>query len=270
MSGESVGTDPFSKPLHELRARLLTQVRSASLQHHPFPFLFGALGRGDFESAYPELRRMFPIKTRSPELARDPEDYRDIVRPQELEGAGREFWNAALPEDFNDDLARALTQKFLPFIPRFRRRDPLAKLRSFLRGDRSKFAPLTEAERRRLLSTPPEKEWMFTADSDGYGLDPHTDHPRKMITFLLYLSEPGGAPLPGTSVYAPLRPLAAWDSYRVPRTEFSEAFRADHAEGIFLAFVKSDLSWHGVEPCSGPKRRYTLNMTVRRPDFLGG
>ncbi len=223
------------------------------------------------------MRAMFPVGA-GIEWAQhkaNAEEYRFISHFNDIaDSTQKTFWAAALPESYCAQLAETLTQKFLSFIPRYQRPDLLGYGRSLLGADlKSRFSTLGPEQKDALLSKPAEYDWMLTCDHPGYALDPHTDHPRKMITFLLYLSEKvEGAMAPGTSVYSPYsNRTRAWDSVRVEQAKFAEVFRASHVEGHFLAFVKSDISWHGVVPCTETDRpRMTMNLTVKRPHSLGG
>ena len=223
------------------------------------------------------MRNMFPSGAGGTwdQQKGDAEEYRFISHFNDIADATqKEFWGRLFSPSTSDALARALTQKFLSYIPRYRRLDLLGMGRSLLgAGLQSRFSCLSPAQKDDLLSRPPDFDWMLTCDHPGYALRPHTDHPRKMITFLLYLSEKvEGGTAPGTSVYSPCsNRVRAWDSVRAKKGKFAEVFRASHVEGHFLAFVKSDISWHGVEPCVDTDRpRMTVNMTVKRPESLGG
>lgn len=270
---------PSESQPEELRTfqnELLGAVRCAPVHPFPFPFLSGEIGGPDILRFLARMRESFPRPAPggSVDAGMGPEEHRAITALKDIpDRAQASFWGEALSSPFSEGLSLALLQKFLPFIPSFRfdLRSRVRRLASSI--PRSKFPPLGAAERAALLARPLERTWILTCDRGGYALEPHTDHPRKMITFLLYLSEPGsGESITGTSLYYPLSSRrTSWDSARAPRAEFVEVLRARHLEGRFLAFVKSDLSWHGVEPCARFSHdRLSANLTVLRPAEMGG
>jgi hypothetical protein len=252
---------------------LAAAVRSTPLSDSPFPFMYGRMPVDP--AMFAALRERFPAQNEaSKSLGEYDEKHRSIVKLDEIPDPERaRFWNELLSPGFREEFSALLLGKFLPFIPSYRRYGLAGRLKAkFDRELKTVYSPLDAAQRRSLLSAPLPGTWILTGDEPGYALPPHTDHPRKMVTFLLYLSEPNAArPLPGTSVYTPHEPgLRAWDSIRAQRDDFTEVFRAEHVEGRFLAFAKSDITWHGVEPCLGGGLRRTLNLTIHRPAHLGG
>jgi hypothetical protein len=252
---------------------LAAAVRSSPIQTEPFPFIYGRMPADP--AMFAALRERFPAQNEaSKSLGEYAENHRSIVKLDEITEPGcARFWNGLLSAGFKAEFGRLLLEKFLPFIPQYRRYGLVARAKARLdRRLATVYPPLDARERRSLLSEALPGTWILTGDEPGYALPPHTDHPRKMVTFLLYLSENGGgAQLPGTSIYSPHEPgLRSWDSVRVDRSEFTEVFRASHVEGHFLAFAKSDITWHGVEASLSNGLRRTLNLTLHRPAHLGG
>jgi len=263
--------------LGAFQRNLLASVRSCSIRPSPFPFLYGSMPVGAVTAeAFGAMREMFPLgKGGTAAGLVNPEEYRYISRIGEIADARQKaFWEDALPEVYCSQLANTLTQKFISFIPSYRRSDILGYARSLLGTEMtSRFSAISPMQKGALISRSAEYEWMLTCDHPGYALEAHTDHPRKMITFLLYLSKnEKGSIAPGTSIFSPFsNRTRSWDSVRVGQSKFAEVFRANHVEGHFLAFVKSDISWHGVVPSvETDSPRMTINLTVKRPDFLGG
>jgi hypothetical protein len=82
----------------------------------------------------------------------------------------------------------------------------------------------------------------YAQDTDGFWLQPHTDLGVKKFTLLYYLG-PDGQPDLGTDVYVNAK---TW------------SHRAPFAVGGALAFVPSDITWHGFEPRPIPVVRKSL------------
>lgn len=85
----------------------------------------------------------------------------------------------------------------------------------------------------------------------GYFLSPHSDLYTKLVVLLFYLApDERGAHL-GTSLYRPKRPgFACRESIHHPFEEFERVKTAPYRPNSLLAFVRSDVSFHGVEPLS--------------------
>jgi hypothetical protein len=256
---------------------LFSAVTETPVNTHPFPFLCGRIDNPAIKDIFSVMRRRFPLLTElDPKIPIvDPEQFRSLVHLLDIsdQSLNRE-WNSVFTECFTESFSSLLVEKFIAFIPRYNRLNFVERMRAGISSNfKSCFSPLNQKEKLTLLSMSKVGDWMFTSDRGQYVLPPHTDHPRKMVTFLLYLTEPrfGNQP-PGTSLYVPLsKSLRAWDSYRVKRNQFAEVLRTRHVEGHFLAFVKSDISWHGVElGATSTLTRMTINLTVQRPRMLGG
>lgn len=252
---------------------LASAMRSSPISSYPFPYVYGRMPSDP--AMFAALRERFPAQNEaSRSLGEYEEKHRTFVKLDEIPDPERaRFWKGLLSEEFNGEFGRLLLEKFLPFIPEYHRYGLLRRAKAKFDSElKTAYAPLDERKRQSLLAAPQPGTWLLTSDDPGYTLAPHTDHPRKMVTFLLFLSESSaGRPLPGTSIYSPLDPgLRSWDSVRAERKDFTEVFRACHLEGHFLAFAKSDITWHGVERCPAGGLRRTLNLTIHRPANLGG
>jgi len=256
---------------------LWSAVAATPVNTFPFPFLYGRMDAPGIAEIFHAMRNAFPVTTEvDPKAPTDsPEQFRSLIHlPSIPEAPLGAAWRNIFSESFSHSFSQMLLGKLLSFIPQYSRTNVARKIRALMAGDlKSRFSPLSPKEKAALIKGPLEVDWMFTCDRGGYMLEPHTDHPRKMVTFLLYLTaHNAGKILPGTSVYLPLcNKIRAWDSYRVSRSDFAEVVRARHVEGHFVAFVKSDISWHGVEPGTNDKEmRMSINLTIQRPSYLGG
>jgi hypothetical protein len=85
----------------------------------------------------------------------------------------------------------------------------------------------------------------------GYFLGPHSDLYTKIVVLLLYLApDESGAHL-GTSLYRPKNPgFTCSTSTHYPFEDFIRVKTAPYKPNSLLAFMRSDVSFHGVEPLS--------------------
>jgi hypothetical protein len=85
----------------------------------------------------------------------------------------------------------------------------------------------------------------------GYFLGPHSDLHTKLVVLLVYLApDESGAHL-GTSLYRPKDPsFTCSNSAHYPFEDFVRVKTALYKPNSLLAFLRSDISFHGVEPLS--------------------
>ena len=85
----------------------------------------------------------------------------------------------------------------------------------------------------------------------GYFLGPHSDLHTKLVVLLIYLAPDESAPHLGTSLYRPKEAsFSCPDSKHYPFEDFIRVKTAPYKPNSMLAFVRSDKSFHGVEPLS--------------------
>lgn len=85
----------------------------------------------------------------------------------------------------------------------------------------------------------------------GYFLGPHSDLYTKLVVLLVYLAPDESAAHLGTSLYRPKDPdFTCPNSLHYPFEDFVRAATAPYKPNSLLAFVRSDISFHGVEPLS--------------------
>jgi hypothetical protein len=89
----------------------------------------------------------------------------------------------------------------------------------------------------------------YCQDTDGFWLEPHTDIRVKLLTLIVYLSEPAAAEEWGTDLYHP---------------DLSAAGRAPFGPGLGLAFVPASDTWHGFQkrPITGVRRSLIVNYVT--------
>lgn len=93
-----------------------------------------------------------------------------------------------------------------------------------------------------------QMDMLYVRDRRGYQLGPHTDSPRKICSFLIYLAHDDSQG-PGTSFYWPKDPTfrcAGGPHYHA--NQFDLVQTMPYQANLLCAFAKSDRSFHGVEP----------------------
>ena len=92
-------------------------------------------------------------------------------------------------------------------------------------------------------------EAQFIRHRAGYFLGPHSDLYTKLVVVLLYLAPDARAERLGTSLYRPKQAgFSCPDSKHYPFEDFIRVKTAPYRPNSLLAFVRSDVSFHGLEP----------------------
>jgi hypothetical protein len=85
----------------------------------------------------------------------------------------------------------------------------------------------------------------------GYSLQPHSDWHTKIVVLLIYLAPDDSALHLGTSLYRPKsRGFSCPESKPHPFEDFVRVKTVPYKPNSLLAFLRSDVSFHGVEPLS--------------------
>lgn len=122
-----------------------------------------------------------------------------------------------------------------------------------------KFQPFLQM---RYGNAPPPRfynEALLVEDITKYALGPHTDLPRKVITMLFYLPKDLSQSHIGTSIYLPKDP-----SFKCPGgphygfQNFVKLRTMPFVPNSLFVFLKTDNSFHGVEPVTDPDTRRWL------------
>lgn len=154
-------------------------------------------------------------------------DQRDLKEgwTAELPGEIREFWDGFSEWFLGQDLAEAVLDSFAgPLRARY--------------GEKKSWPE---------VSVEPQ----LIRHRAGYFLGPHSDLYTKIAVLLLYLApDESGAHL-GTSLYRPKDAgFTCHDSAHYPFEDFIRVKTAPYKPNSLLAFLRSDVSFHGVEPLS--------------------
>jgi len=94
-------------------------------------------------------------------------------------------------------------------------------------------------------------ESQFIRHRAGYFLGPHSDLYTKLVVLLIYLAPDNSAEHLGTSLYRPKDPtFSCPDSKHYAFEDFVRVKTAPYKPNSLLAFMRSDVSFHGLEPLS--------------------
>jgi len=94
-------------------------------------------------------------------------------------------------------------------------------------------------------------ESQFIRHRAGYFLGPHSDLYTKLVVLLLYLAPDDSAEHLGTSLYRPKQPgFSCPNSKHYDFADFIKVKTALYRPNSLLAFMRSDISFHGLEPLS--------------------
>jgi hypothetical protein len=94
-------------------------------------------------------------------------------------------------------------------------------------------------------------ESQFIRHRAGYYLGPHSDLYTKLVVLLIYLAPDNSAEHLGTSLYRPKdASFTCPDSKHYSFDDFTRVKTVPYRPNSLLAFMRSDVSFHGLEPLS--------------------
>jgi hypothetical protein len=212
---------------------VVRRMESAPMRTFPFPHIY-------VESVFPpqyyaELRRNWPNASSLVPLA----------------STGR-VPEGAYPERFIMPLTTksigALPDETRPFWSDFARR--MLQSNAFLLAAIDKFEPYVRARLGDALETTGfSHEVLVVRDHSNYKLGPHTDAPHKVLSLLFYCPDDDAYSHLGTSIYTPVDPefrCAGGPHHNFDKFERVSTMR--YEPNTLFAFVKTDTSFHGVDP----------------------
>ena len=98
-------------------------------------------------------------------------------------------------------------------------------------------------------------ELLLINDRDGYALGPHTDSPRKVVSLLFYLPADMANEQHGTSIYLPKDPgFRCEGGPHYSHEGFNKLATMPFHPNSAFCFLKTDRSFHGVEPMPAGSR----------------
>lgn len=122
-----------------------------------------------------------------------------------------------------------------------------------------RFAEFLEARFGDLRQVRFHDEALVVQDYSTYSLGPHSDSPSKVAAFLFYLPEDDSLSHLGTSLYVPKSPgLRATSGIHYEFADFERVATMPFLPNSLFAFIKTDISFHGVEPIAEQNVRRDL------------
>lgn len=208
------------------------RLRRAPVETDPFPhyYIEGVLP----EDYYKEIRSHLPSS----------DVYENLYEVTDLK---LDHFRHRYQRDLNEGWTSALTPKLQSFWNSFNEWFLSPELaQAFLES----FAePLRARIGEQSMWPEVSVEAQFIRHRAGYFLGPHSDLYTKLVVVLLYLAPDARAERLGTSLYRPkVEGFSCPDSKHYPFEDFIRVKTAPYKPNSLLAFVRSDISFHGLEP----------------------
>jgi hypothetical protein len=219
--------------------QLAYKVGNAPFSTFPFPHIYV---QDVFPPAfYADLQRNLP----------DPKDMQPILQARKLKGYDERFVLGVNPRDLAalPDAKRMFWTKMMGWLVGGNFRSLV--LRKFQSYIDQRFAGIENVEF--------YDEALLVQDITNYKLGPHTDAMRKVVTMLFYLPADESQRHLGTSIYMPNDPaFVCPGGPHHERANFSLLHTNPFAPNALFAFLKTNNSFHGVEPVRDPDTRRWL------------
>ena len=214
------------------RSHFIERLRSARVEADPFPHyvLEGVFPEDYYQrllrhlpgsNVYENLYEVTTLKLDHfrHRIQRDLTDGWTNALPPELQS----FWNPFNEWFLSPQLAEAVLESFAePLRPRI--------------GEKQSWPEVSV-------------EAQFIRHRAGYFLGPHSDLYTKLVVLLLYLAPDNRAESLGTSLYRPkAEGFTCPDSKHYSFEDFIRVKTAPYKPNSLLAFVRSDISFHGLDP----------------------
>jgi hypothetical protein len=208
---------------------LTYNVANASIRFFPYPHIYveDVFPRdfyAEIQRNIPDPSAMIPIEQARPVKGYKERFVLDIAgdHVHTLPGIQKEFW-----KDFSGWL---LSGRFMNFMMQ-------------------KFSPFLQQRFKDAQGLRFNNECMLVEDITKYALGPHTDSPRKVLTFLFYLPKDDSQSHLGTSIYVPRDgTFTCPGGPHYPFDKFQRVTTMPFKPNALFAFVKTKNSFHGVEP----------------------
>jgi|TARA_B110000208_G_scaffold160601_1_gene195816 hypothetical protein len=109
-----------------------------------------------------------------------------------------------------------------------------------------------------------EPDSILIRDRTNYVLGPHTDNPARLAVLIIYLPENNENQHLGTSLYVPKDPMMTCPgTSHYNHSDFDRVFTAPYKPNSAVAFVKTENSFHGVEPLLAGEERNLIHYFSR-------
>jgi hypothetical protein len=226
---------------------LLYSVANAPLRYYPFPHIFvenvfPAPFYRELIGHLPPRRHFSTLKA----LGRVYGDYPESRLVMQVAPETVEQLDAPYKDFWFDTGSWLLTGEFMNFM--------LAKFDPYIEKDEPARAFMHEA--------------FLVQDYSTYALLPHTDSPKKVVSALFYLPRDESLAHLGTSIYIPKDRSKTSDGTAFERREQFDLMQTmPYKPNSLFAFVRTDDSFHGVEPLTETDvRRDLLLYDINRVD----
>ena len=228
---------------------LAYNVANASIRIFPYPHIyvenvFPPKFYAEIQRNIPDPSAMIPIEQARPVMGYKERFVLEIAgdQVQTLPDTQKTFW-----KDFSGWL---LSGRFLNLMMQ-------------------KFNPFLQQRFKGAQGLTFHNESLLVEDITKYALGPHTDSPRKVLTFLFYLPKDDLQSHLGTSIYVPRDgTFTCPGGPHYPFDKFQRVTTMPFKPNALFAFVKTENSFHGVEPVTDPDtKRWLLlyDIYVRQP-----
>lgn len=211
---------------------VIYQIANAPVREYPFPHLY-------VESVFPQdfyaaLRKNWPTSSHLVSLESTgrvpkgayPERFIMPLRRSEvnkLPEEARAFWTALADSLLTGRFLHALVHKFDDYV-------------------RERFGMNVQN-----LSFSAES--LVVRDHTNYKIGPHTDAPHRLLSLLFYCPDDDSLKHLGTSIYVPLDPaFRCPGGPHYPHEMFRKVATMEYRPNTLFAFMKTDHSFHGVDP----------------------
>jgi hypothetical protein len=212
------------------------QIANAPVRGFPYPHcfvpdVFPADFYAELQQNLPDPTAMIPI-----EEARQVKGYKErfvleLHKPEHV---------ATLPES---------KQAFWRHVAEWMVGEGGEKLGRFGQFMMNKFQPYVQNRLKDLSGVKLYDEAYLVEDITNYKIGPHTDSPVKVITMLFYLPRDTSQSHLGTSIYLPKDPsFRCQGGPHYPFDWFNRMITMPFQPNSLFTFVKTDNSFHGVEP----------------------
>jgi FkbM family methyltransferase len=233
----------IAPPLHSqgraVLHHVLRRVEQATVTEQPFPYL--VVDNVFPPDYYAQMLEHFPTK--------------DSLRPiAETGRVAENLYKERLVVLFTDDEFARMNvrqQRFWRDFAQWMYAD------QFLSYFVHRFQPYLEPRLAKIIaadgSLQVKGDALLVNDKTDYAIGPHTDSPRRLVTFLFYLPRDESMRELGTSVYRPKDPsFVCWGGPHHNYDKFDNVATVEFLPNRLLAFPKTERSFHGVEPIKRP------------------
>lgn len=205
----------------------IDRLRTARVELDPFPHYF--LEQVFPDDYYQDLLHQLPAS----------DVYENLYEVTDLK---LEHFRHRDQRDMNDGWTEQLPAQLKPFWDSFN---------EWFMGPQLAHAVLESFSHQRTSWPEISVESQFIRHRPGYFLGPHSDLYTKLVVLLLYLAPDNSAEHLGTSLYRPRDPsFTCRNSKHYNFEDFIRVKTAPYRANSLLAFIRSDVSFHGLEPLS--------------------